>query len=301
MRICITVFLLFYSSLNYSQGTKIIVWESLWNNQTTIMMDYLKRALQLTEAEYGNYELIKSLEMEQGRSLVEIAKVENSKLDIASYGATKEREEIAIPIRIPMLNGLMGYRVCLIKEGHQGLFDGIKNKQQLIERNIIIGQHKDWPDTDILLSNLLPVHTTYKKELLFQQLIRERFNCFSRGTSEINAEYLAYRDQGIVVENSLLIYYPLPLFFFVNKSRPLLVKRLQLGLSRLIDSGEFESIFYQNFASVINDLRLTDRVIIDLNNPILSEKTIQATAASTALFRNHYFKKDQGLIEMTGQ
>ncbi|WP_413699900.1 hypothetical protein ACLKMH_21550 [Psychromonas sp. KJ10-10] len=301
MRICITVILLFYSSLNYSQGTKIIVWDSLWNNQTTIMMDYLKRALQLTEAEYGDYELIKSIEMEQGRSLLEIAKLKNSKLDIAGYGATKEREEIAIPIRIPMLNGLMGYRICLIKEGHQGLFDGIKNKQQLIERNIIIGQHKDWPDTDILRANQLPVHTTYKKELLFQQLIRDRFNCFSRGTSEINAEYLAYQDQGIVIEDSLLIYYPLPLFFFVNKSRPLLAQRLQLGLERLIESGEFESIFNQNFASVINELRLTDRVIMDLNNPTLSEETIKATASSTVLFRSQYFRKDLGLIDMTGQ
>jgi len=288
MRHFITFASLIYCSLTYAQITKIIVWDSVYNNPTSIMMDYLHRALQVTEAEYGSYELVKSVEMEQGRSLLEIAKQKNSKLDVASYATTSEREKLAIPIRIPMLSSLMGYRLCLIKENTQALFDGIKNKQQLIDKQITIGQHQDWPDTTILRANNISVQTTHKKSLLFQQLDRGRFDCFSRGASEIYAEYLQYRTQGIAIENNLLIYYPLPNFLFVNKSRPLLAQRLQLGLERLIASGEFDTIFERVYAPIIADLKLPERTVINLHNPTLSEETIRAIESSAQRFRDNY-------------
>ena len=252
------------------------------------MMNYLHRALQITQPEYGDYELIESAKMEQGRSLRELAKLKNSKLDLASYAPTKEREQQAIPIRIPVLNGLMGYRLCLIGEEKQALFDGIENKQQLIDSNITIGQHQDWPDTRILIANNISVHTTHKKKLLFQQLERGRFDCFSRGASEVYAEYLAHRSKDITIEKKLLIYYPLPVFFFVNKSRPLLAQRLQLGLARLIASGEFDTIFDQFFSPILTKLRLNGRTVIDLHNPTLSEQTIAALKAPTLRFRSKY-------------
>lgn len=287
-----SLFLFFYCSANYAQVTKIIVWESLYNNPTPILMNYLDRALAVTKEEYGDYELLESAPMEQGRSLVEISKLKNSHLDIASYGSTKEREEIAIPIRIPILSGLMGYRLCLIKEEQQDLFNNVENKQQLIEKNLSIGQHQDWPDTAILQANGIRVQTTHKKQLLFQQLVRGRFNCFSRGTSEIYAEYLQYKDQGVAIEDSLMIYYPLPLFFFVNKSRPLLAERLQLGLQKLIQSGEFDEIFERGFAPIIKELKLNQRNVIDLYNPTLSQLTIKAMKEPTKRFREKHLHKN---------
>lgn len=242
----------FYSSCNYAKVTNIIVWESLYNNPTSIVMDYLHRALQVTMEEYGEYQLIESVKMEQGRSLIELSKSQHSKLDVATYAPTTEREAQAIAIHIPLLSGLMGYRLCLIDEQKQTLFQGIKNKQQLINNNITIGQHQDWPDTTILRFNNIQVQTTHKKELLFQKLIRGRFNCFSRGASEIYSEYLTYKSQGIAIESELLLYYPLPIFFFVNKSRPLLAERIRLGLQRLIESGEFDLTFKLYFTAIID-------------------------------------------------
>jgi hypothetical protein len=301
MRNFITFVSLIYCSLTYAQVTKIIVWDSLYNNPDRMVMDYLDRALQITKPEYGDYQLIASAKMEQGRSVLEMAKQEKSKLDIATYAPTIEREKLAIPIRIPILSGLMGYRLCLIKEDKQALFDGIENKQQLINKNITIGQHQDWPDTIILRANNIVVQTTHKKKLLFQQLARERFDCFSRGASEIYAEYLQYKTQGIAIEKKLLIYYPLPLFFFVNKSRPLLAQRLQLGLERLIASGEFDAIFERVYSPIISNLKLTERTVIDLYNPTLSEETIQAIEASTQRFRNNHLRNAGLLPEVEGK
>lgn len=254
------------------------------------MMDYLHRALQVTKDEYGGYELIESIKMEQGRSLIELSKAKNSKLDLASYAPTREREAQTITIRIPVLSGLMGYRLCLINGKSQSAFNGIKNKKQFIEKGISIGQHQDWPDTTILRSNNITVQTTHKKALLFQQLSRGRFDCFSRGTSEIYAEYLVHQKQGIKIEKNLLIYYPLPIFFFVNNNRPLLAERLQLGLEKLIESGEFDRIFDRYFTSIIIELNINNRTVIDLNNPTLSKETIEALRGPTLRFRKNHLK-----------
>lgn len=280
----------FYCTCNYAKISKIVVWESLYNNPNPIAMIYLQRALQLTESEYGDYQLVASAKMEQGRSLLELSKQKSAKLDLAVYAATAEREKQAIAVRIPLLSGLMGYRLCLIDEKKQILFDGIENKQQLLGNKISIGLHQDWPDTTILRANNIPVKTTYKKKLLFQQLSRGRFDCFSRGASEIYSEYLAYRSQDIVIENNLLLHYPLPLFFFVNKSRPLLAERIQLGLHKLTASGEFARIFEQYFSPIIDKLKLRERAVIDLSNPTLSEQTIQSSKIPTQNFRKKYLK-----------
>lgn len=288
----------FYCSCNYAKVSKIVVWDSLYNNPNPIAMTYLQRALQITKPEYGNYKLIESAKMEQGRSLLELTKQNYAKLDLAVYAATAEREKQATAIRIPLLNGLMGYRICLINNKKQIIFDDVKSKQQLIDKNISFGLHQDWPDTAILRANGIPVKTTYKKILLFQQLTRGRFDCFSRGASEIYSEYLAYQTQGLVIENNLLIYYPLPLFFFVNKSRPILAERIQLGLQRLIASGEFERIFEQYFSPVIVKLKLSERAVIDLYNPTLSEKTVDALKIPTQIFRKKYLKNTNALPEI---
>lgn len=288
MKRLITFTFLFYCSLTHCQVSKIIVWNSLYDDPSPILMNYLQRALEVSKAEYGDYELIESAKMEQGRSLIEIAKPTHSKLDVASYAPTAEREQQAIAIRIPLLSGMMGYRLCLIKKKQQYLFNGISNKQQLINKHISIGLHQDWPDTQILRANNIAVQTSHKKELLFKQLIRGRFDCFSRGANEIYGEYLNHREQGISIENELLIHYPLPVFFFVNKARPLLAARLQFGLQKLIDSGEFARIFEDFFAPLIYKLKLTDRRVIDLKNPTLSETTLQAIKIPTQKFRRHY-------------
>ena len=188
---------------SYAQGTKIRVWEKTAIDQGLIG-ELLFQALEITQKEYGEYQIITSTEMEQDRALREIA---NSRLDLAHFVSTAEREMQATPIRIPIMQGLLGYRLCLIKDGNQDKFIGVTNKQQWIEKKISIGQHRNWPDTTILKSNGLHVATTYKRELLFQQLSKNRFDCFARGVNEISDEQLKHRSLGLVIENNILIHY----------------------------------------------------------------------------------------------
>ncbi len=286
MKKILILFLLLTLNANFShaESTKIRVWKNTATD-SGIIRTLLYRALEISKQEYGEYQVVISSEMEQDRALRELA---NARLDLAHFVSTAEREKQATPIRIPIMQGLLGYRLCLIKEGNQEKFTGISNKQQWIAKNITIGQHHNWPDTTILKSNGLNVQTTYKHELLFQQLSKNRFDCFSRGINEIGYEQFSHRSLDLVIEQNIVIHYPLPQFFFINPEKPLLAERLQLGLTRLQESGETELLFDSYYRELLNKFDLKKRVFIELQNPTLSPETIKAMQAPITNFKKKY-------------
>jgi len=284
----ILILLLLLSATNpfsYAQPMQIKVWRTTLNDNG-IIQELVYRALEITTEKYGDYKLIASSEMEQDRALRELA---NNQLNLAHFVATAARESMAIPIRIPIMQGLLGYRLCLIKEENQEKFDNITTKQQWLDKNLTIGQHHNWPDTEILQSNGLTVITTYKTDLLFQQLAKNRLDCFSRGINEISYEQVSHRSLGLAIEKNIVIHYMLPQFFFVNPSNQLLAERLQLGLTRLQQNGEMDKLFEKHYRELIERLNLKNRVVIELYNPTLSEQTISALKASTRRLKKNIY------------
>lgn len=281
MLLMLTAPLFLAPSLSSAQETltdsqEIIVWQHTVNGPTEIIMDTLQRAFEITRPEFGNYKIMTSIAMEQGRALAELSKRSEGELDIGHFATTAEREKKAIAIRIPLIQGMLGYRICLIKENNQAKFSGITNKQSFIEKEISIGQHQDWPDTTILRSNGMHVRTTHKYSLLFQQLDKQRFDCFSRGVNEISYEHAQHTEVNTTIEDSLLLHYPFPLFFFVNANRPILAQRLTLGLTRLQDDGTLKALFEHYYKDRLATLHLAERTLIKLENPTLSEKSLKA-------------------------
>lgn len=271
-----TLFINAMANQNSSQQPiQITVWEHTLNSPEKIIMALLINSLEVTRKQYGDYEINVSPEMEQKRALQQLLIDDGATIDVGHFAATKQRESQGIPIYIPLIKGLLGYRICLIKDIHQDKFTSIENKQQLIDSSLSIGQHKDWPDTEILRSNNLIVNTTYKRHLLFQQLDNHRFHCFSRGVNEISFEYAEHLDKDIQIEKSLLIYYPFPMFFFVNSNKPQLAERIRIGLTQLQKSGQADKLFEQYYRDKLSNLNLESRKIIKLDNPTISEKSRQ--------------------------
>lgn len=271
--------LIFPAFFCFAAPSKIVVWNSLIDSG--IIIDTLTKALDITKKEYGDYQLIFSEKMVQNRALIEL---KNAQLDVGYFISTAEREKQAIVIRIPIMQGLLGYRICLIKEGTQEKFIGISNKQQWLEKNISIGQHSTWPDTQVLKSNGFNVKTTFKRELLYQQLAKNRFDCFARGANEINEDLLKHDSLGLVIEKNIVLHYPFPLFFYVSPEKPLLAQRLQLGLRRLQEKGVAGQLFEQHFGKILEKLAIKKRLLIDLENSTLSQKTLEALKESAITF-----------------
>ncbi|WP_037027387.1 substrate-binding periplasmic protein [Psychromonas aquimarina] len=277
---CFIIVILLFAGRLYAQP--IIVWDRLLTHPNSMVPDLLKRALQVTADEYGPFQIVPSERMEQGRVIKKLAVQGN--VQVAVFAPNKYREEIAIPVRIPVTGSLLSYRICLIRRADQADFTFISSLDDLINSKLMIGQHQDWPDTEIMEANGLTVWKGKKYDLLFNQLEAGRFDCFSRGANEIVQEHYAHSYKGLEIEKSLIIYYPLPLYYFVNKADPELAVRLEKGLNLLKENGEYEAIFKAKFSQTLKRLAIKDRTIIKLENPLLTEPTKAQMREDTAAF-----------------
>ncbi|KZM44337.1 hypothetical protein OA92_06620 [Marinomonas sp. SBI22] len=235
-------------------------------------IDVLKLALSKTEERYGRFELNKAdIEMNQLRALKNLENKNN--IDVVWTMTSIEREELLEPIRIPLLKGLLGYRVFIIRKGTQPSFSAVESLSQL--KALSAGQGADWPDTSILKANGLTVVEASGYSILFSMLERERFDYFPRGVNEPWAEVSAHADKGLEVEKTLILQYPAPIYFFVNKDNQALAERIELGLRRAIEDGSFDIIFRNHPANkeIFNLAEIEKRRIFKLANPFLPEKT----------------------------
>ncbi|PKG37468.1 transporter substrate-binding domain-containing protein [Psychromonas sp. Urea-02u-13] len=272
---------------------QVIVWNQLLTHPNSMVPELLKRVFEVTSQEYGPYRFIPSEPMEQGRAIRQM-EIEGH-LDIGLFAPNEKRRNSAISVPIPVTGSLLSYRICLIRKGEKSRFNDIKSLDNLIESDLLIGQHQTWSDTNILRANGLELWTTHKYSLLFKQLLAKRFDCFSRGANEVLQEYYAHGYKGLEIEQSLIIYYPLPLYYFVNKSKPILAKRIEKGMTILLENGEYQAMFNYYFADTVKLLNLTPRTVLTLKNPQLTEKARQQMlrddAFYKALIKNAYLSK----------
>jgi len=223
--------------------------------------------------EYGNFRIIRSEELSQGRALRELADGQSRLVDIANVATSVEREEFLTAIPFPVDGGLLGFRVCVVLPESLPKFADIKNLDDLRASGIWIGQGSHWPDTPVLEANGIPVVTHSRYEILFGMLRNERFECFARGVSEVLYDLEMEQDPNLVIEPNLLIAYPMPSYLFVGPNDQETAHRLQLGIERAINDGSFSQYLRNYYARAVRELNLDRRQVIALENPFLSEES----------------------------
>ena len=197
------------------------------------------------------------------------------RVNIVSRATSLDLEKRLLPIRIPLDKGLLGARVFLVMPETQRRLEQVKTLDDL--RKFSIGQSSSWSDVKILESAgfRLVLSDTYQP--LFSMLGAHRFDLFSRGAIEIDAEWRANRESvpGLMIEKRFVLYYPMPRYFFVPRTAEgrRMAERIEEGLERLRRSGEFERRYQRWKKLVLKDIQLTDRVVFRLPNPELSPET----------------------------
>ena len=247
---------------------------TLWyrNYDSGAVRSLLELALKKTP-EYGDYRLLRSQEMAQGRALLELARNERKLLDIATVASTQEREEDLHAIPVPIDGGLLGLRVCITTRDRISRFEGINSLDDLRKRDIVIGQGAHWPDTPILEAAGIRVVTHSRYEVLFRMLENGRFDCFARGVSEVLYDLEKHSNPDLVIEPDLLIAYPMPSYFFTAPEDHETAQRIRLGLERAIEDGSFARYLQTWYGRPVKELELNRRITIDLPNPYLSEES----------------------------
>ncbi|WP_189418646.1 hypothetical protein [Cellvibrio zantedeschiae] len=202
----------------------------------------LELALQKTQATDGDFELRHSNDSyTSNRLLAELVRGENA-INIIWTSTSKEREQLLLPIKISIVRGLNSYRVFLIRKEDQEKFHSVHNLNDL--RKLQAGQGAQWPDTAVMMSNNLPLVTAAQSDLLFDMLAGRRFDYFPRGLYEVWGEQELNAEKGLIIEDSLMLHYPAPIYFFVNKKNTALADRIERGLRIAMQDGSFELLFF---------------------------------------------------------
>ena len=235
----------------------------------------LDAALSSNRDKYGDYSATPfALPMTFQRGVAEVESGAG-RVNIVSRATNLDLEKRLLPIRIPLDKGLLGVRMFLIMPETQARLDQVRTLADL--RQFTIGQSSSWSDVPILQAAGFKLVLANAYLPLFSMLGARRFDLFSRGAIEIEAELIANRDSipGLMIEKRLLLHYPMPRYFFVARSAEgeRMAQRIEDGLQRLRRSGEFERRYQAWKKLVFKDLQLSGRTVFKLPNPELSPET----------------------------
>jgi len=200
--------------------------------------------------------------------------VEQGKIDVVFLATNNDRERRFLAVKIPILRGILGYRVFLIHK--ESTFDfGQVNRLSELKEKFIAGFGSQWSDMAILKHNQLIVEGLPQYEILFKMLNVQRFDYFPRGINEAWAEVAskgnAYPD--IIVEQNIGLYYEFPVYFFVNKTNDILARRIEEGLQRMLKDGSFKKLFLDFHKAIIDQAKLKQRKLFLLENPTIPKGT----------------------------
>ncbi|MFT6953870.1 MAG: hypothetical protein ACJARM_001181 [Glaciecola sp.] len=174
-------------------------------------------------------------------------------------------------IEIPVCRGVLGHRLLVIPQRHAERFANLNSVQQLQEMNI--GIPATWADADLFRYNGFNVLEKGCLDDLFIRLLDQEFDYVALGANEIESIFEEFRGAktGLLLEKNLLIYYPLPLVFYVHPHRIDLISLIESGLTKAISNGKHKSLFEIHHPNLIDRLALRTRLTFRLTNPYLPD------------------------------
>lgn len=268
-------FLLIVATLiSFAAHTKdtIILWDDNYDNEPSAA--FIRLAAELTKEDYGDYDIIPSLPYEQGRAFLSLD--EPGQVNVMIVSVSQRREEQASVIYVPLERGLAGFRICLVKNEKKDAFAGINTLRDFRKRKLYIGVGAHWPDREVLEANNLPVATSPITDDLYAMLNAERFDCFSRNIKEISGNLVDKSQLDIGVDQHIAFIYPSANFIHVSKNAPRIKERLETGLQRAIDNGEFYALFDKYYKNSLLKHNLYGRKLFFLKNDNMSQKAKDA-------------------------
>jgi ABC-type amino acid transport substrate-binding protein len=225
--------------------------------------EILRTALERTTPKWGAYRMVPSGFMTERRQAFEL-KNATGKLTVMYLSTTPDFEQHLIPIRIPVDKNLGGYCVFLIRRDDQQRFANVRSLDDL--RRFTYGLGLGWIDVDILKANGFRVVTGSSYDGLFEMVVNRRFDVFLRAATEVLDEYGKRKESlPLAIEDSIILYYPLPMYFWFPKTGE--------GRRMMIADGTYDRIFDMYQRQKIERLRLKERRIFRIGNPLLGPET----------------------------
>lgn len=201
----------------------------------------------------------------QGRALKELNN--SGVIDLTWSVTTHEREQSLLPIRIPLYQGFIGWRVFIIHKDNQPTFDKVNSVSGLGE--LLAIQRFDWPDHQIFVENNLDVDGSLPFAQMYKAIENGLADYFPRSVLEVTRELNALQSEQLVVENTLLLKYPASYYFFVGKNNHELAKTITKGFELVLADGSYQILFQESFGNALKALNLKQRKVIHLQSSLM--------------------------------
>lgn len=262
------IIILLLSQYLYAQTT--FVYNNIQNSKDKRKLyevEILHLALTKTIPKYGEYTLVPSPTMNLKRAMQTI-RTNKIKNFILKMSITKEFMDEFAYSDFPVDRGVTGYRASFISPI---LKNDLQRYDSLAEiKKLKIGQGVGWLDSKILRYNDFNVTEVSNYTGLFKMTAIGRIDLFSRGINEVLGEYKSFNYiKNLDYDRTFILYYPLPRFFFSNKSNQKAVKRIEEGLVLAYKDGSLDKIFDKYYKKSIDFLNIEKRKIYKLENPFL--------------------------------
>ncbi len=230
-------------------------------------LELVDTALKTTEATYGAYRIDYSEELLSTALRRELV-LKGDKMNIDRIAGFNKKALLrggVIKVSVPLLRGFMGYRIPLIRRSDQARFDAVTSVADL--RKLALGLCIGW-EGDIYQKDNFFVTETSNMMMLLEMLVARHIDFVPLGATEIENFYQVDNQpvNSLGPENRLLIYLPLPNYFYISPRYPELAKRLSAGLKQMEADGRLETIFDKYYAERLRNLHLSQRTIIEVPN-----------------------------------
>ncbi len=237
------------------------------NTQNAYGIAILKLALENTRNDYGDYVIKTAPSMNTARAILTMKKnsIPNF-LYPTTYDEILQSESEITHIPFPLVQGLLGYRVCFYPEKKKEyIYDQI-NRGKF--QNLLHGQGKYWTDVAVLEHNGLPVVEVDSHKSMYKMVSIGRIDLFCRGANEAFKEYNHFNNiDGVGFDRTFVLQYDLPVFFFLSKENTEAVKRIKTGLIRSYENGSLRQLLFKHFAQSLEFVALDKRKFYHLENP----------------------------------
>jgi hypothetical protein len=235
----------------------------------------LRTAMEKTVPRFGPFEVNQSTHVMSSQRITQELLMSGGRINIIARATSPELEKNFVPVRLPIDRGLLGYRMFLVREADLPRFAAVRTLEDL--RKLRVGQGKDWIDVPILREGGFTVVEGTNYRGLFAMLDAGRFDFFSRGIDEAEREFKERRPSypGMAIEPTLLLQYPLPLYFFLRRDDEgrMLAQRIEAGMEIMIKDGSLNALFQKFKGESIKSGALHKRRVLHLDNPHLTPET----------------------------
>ncbi len=234
----------------------------------------LKLALEKTRSTHGDYKIERKLEtLSRSRAHRAIAQGEFLNIHasplrpLLTEQDRREQMEESIPVKIPLMKSLLGYRSLIIRRRDYEQFSEITDAAKL--KSLVAGQGRGWTDISIYEHNKYQVRGDAEYFTLFSMLLAGRFDYIPLSVIEVNgalSRFEQYSDSLMVLPD-LMLYYPLPTLFHVSAKHPALADRLEHGLTQARQDGSLDRLFEQHFSEQVQQMKSARLRVFVLENP----------------------------------